>query len=1593
MRRSFIRLLALLLCLAALSGLLPAAAAGGFSGIFKTATVWDRIYGFQAEYVRANQLQQAGLVYEDYCSIAGEIAAIVNSSPDVVKGSCTYDPDSGNATFFWDGTDGNAYGYSPSLAAQLSGRKLGDPEAADLSETISYAPQAATNPSGEIYVIGPWYGSDSSFTRQYRNEANSIAQAIGGTCTVYSGTNATLDNVATAVQNGTVVFFDSHGVTDYDDELSYKDNGDYVYDSVTKANTSYLTLTTNSGWTSEDKATVQGTFGSYKHAWSYKSADGDNVHCVDGTAIAAHMTGSASDSMVWMALCLGMATDGLFDPLCGKGVEVVYGYSQSVSFDNDYLWEADFWDQMKAGKTVKEAFAYSIERNGQWDFCTDKSYNTIGKARYYMCAFPNVVSAQDSYQGQRSKNPSNASAANQTAYNADYGADNIQTVYSGWALFEQYTVTVTVRNPDYGSASVNGNTITASPVEGYYVSEANVLSGEAKTSISGNTVTVSPSSDCTIEIVFAPKTPVTVTCLSNGVEAGTVQGYAGDPITLPDTAPAYADWTFCGWSADAFADTTSKPAFYEPGGSFVPLEDTTVYAVYAKTEPGEGTGDWTLLTDDDVLQTGLEFVFACKSQNVVAGALNNTFLTSVNCTAFSNNIITTLPDGALIFTLGGSEAAWTFDADDGTLYCSTVKKLNFSGTGTGTWEIEVSSGSVTVESTESAYGTLQYNKNSPRFTTYTSNQTAIQIYYLDGSAGITTYSTNPVTCAHSNLTATPAKDPTCAEEGNTAYWTCGDCGRIFADADAKTQISLSDTVIPATGNHTFGACTPNKDGTHSRVCSVCTLTETENCVFEDVVTPPTESGQGYTTHTCSVCAYSYADNYIEPLGPTYMVTFTVPDGSGVTPPADMGCNRLGITLPTAADFTLDDVSYTFTGWVTDKQDHVDVLPSEVLNGSYVATKNVTLNALYAYQDGNAGTEKTCYTTVLFTVCEHSNLTATPAKDPTCAEEGNTAYWTCGDCGLLFADAEAKTQISLSDTVLPATGNHTFGAFTPNRDGTHSRVCSVCKKTETENCVFEDVVTPPTESGKGYTTHTCSVCSYSYTDNYVDPLGPTYTVSFAVPAGSGVTPPADMGCNRLGITLPTAAGFTLDGVAYTFTGWVTAKQDHVDALPSDVLNGPYVATGNITLNALYAYQDGNAGTEKTCYTTVLVTVCEHTGLQTVAAVEPTCVKEGHTAYYYCPDCGGYYSDAACETEITLEETVIPATGVHTFGNPEWVWASDRSSAKAVFTCTVCKQTVSADAAVSVSEDKGVRYYTASVLFEGTTYTSDPNGQKEWIDYTVRFIDWDGKVLAEKTYHYGDTVNLPSDPVRPEDDDNTYRFREWTPAVAKVSENADYTAVYSIIPKSGPVEFRLDTANGGQQGDTTILIPSDGKTTLSKITSTFAAPDYFLGDINGDGDIDGRDYIVVKKYVLGTADLTDRQLEIADINGDGEVDGIDYLLIKKHVLGTYTIPEPQPVEVPGPDYADFAVIVVDANGTVQTVKPADGKSKSDLTVPAGGYAVAIPKAVLEKDPALKEAIGKLTAQRDRLELLNVSLNGLANANGTALTDVSVRIVFGE
>lgn len=326
---------------------------------------------------------------------AQAVAAAVEENDLYVDGTLHWQ---GENQFSFETTAGITCGYSSRLRNIAKNAGNRPAPAGPEIQTVSYG----NSGSREIYLIEPYYGLDDNFTEQYQKQAKDLAEALKGTYHLYMRNEATVQAVADAVEKGSVVFFDSHGETDYARGTDY----------VSGATTSYLLLQSGEGLTRADyKKDENGTY----HAIDYGMDGNMHFYAVDGTCIARHMKHPANGNLLWMSLCLGMATDGLLKPLREKGVSVVYGYSQSVTFEFDYLWGDAFWREMKNEKTVSEAIAAMKKEVGQWDSCD--LYPTLSSALKHKCAFPIVASAEDPYPGSRK-------------------ADVLQKVCSSWTLIK-----------------------------------------------------------------------------------------------------------------------------------------------------------------------------------------------------------------------------------------------------------------------------------------------------------------------------------------------------------------------------------------------------------------------------------------------------------------------------------------------------------------------------------------------------------------------------------------------------------------------------------------------------------------------------------------------------------------------------------------------------------------------------------------------------------------------------------------------------------------------------------------------------------------------------------------------------------------------------------------------------------------------------------------------------------------------------------------------------------------------------------------------------------------------------------------------------
>ena len=824
------------------------------------------------------------LTEADYVSMIPNVVKAIQSSKTYVKGSLQR-----NGNFLvWQTTVGIPCCYDPRMEAELHNTQ-NDPtpeeiariEADAASLLKEYNNLRGGSPSStKIGLIQPYWESsssysDSSFTSYspyYKTTWQNLYGATGGTGMRYSMTNATVDNIANTISQCGLVIFDSHGTTDYSGS-----NSDYT----SRANSSYLCLTTNSGVTSTDTASHTGTYGTY-----YDCMKGSGYAYVNGQCIANHMTSNAPHSMVYMGICLGMATDRMEAPLRAKGVEVVYGYSQSVSFKGELKSIQSIMgyiqDGMQAGAAIEQS---QVDLGCQWD-AAYPSY-TESQAKSNKIAFPVVSSSEDTYPGHGN-------------------VDRVLTAKSTWTLLgstPSYTVTATTNNSSYGTVSVNGYTITATPKTGYYVSGYTVTSGTATVTQNGNTFTVTPSSNCTVRINFAAKTQYTVTLKANGSTYTTLSAYSGDSVTLPTTATAVSGYTFAGWASSTVSETTTKPTYYAAGATYTPTANTTLYALYTRTD---GTGGATIYQLASGVENGGQYIIVASDSisGTTGYAVGNTYVTSSHyltpvSVTISNNTATASSSNlakVLWTASGNSSSGYTFYNISAGKYMGLDSSEYLAPTSSGTAWVYTSNGYLDNQVDSEGYYYLSYSSSSTvRYTT--SKSGAAINFYKATASGTTYYTTSPSTTTH---------------------------------------------------EHSYGAWTSNNNGTHSRTCS-CGDKETANCTYNDVVTAPTTTAQGYTTHTCTVCGYSYVDSYTDPIGvTTYTVSFSVPSGVSAVSSQTVNAGS-SITLPTAGAPS----GYTFLGWVTSAVNNSTSAPT-YLTGTYTPTASITLKALYTYTATSGG---------------------------------------------------------------------------------------------------------------------------------------------------------------------------------------------------------------------------------------------------------------------------------------------------------------------------------------------------------------------------------------------------------------------------------------------------------------------------------------------------------------------------------------------------------------------------------------------------------------------------------------------------------------
>ena len=225
---------------------------------------------------------------------------------------------------------------------------------------------------------------------------------------------------------------------------------------------------------------------------------------------------------------------------------------------------------------------------------------------------------------------------------------------------------------------------------------------------------------------------------------------------------------------------------YTPTITTASLSNGTAEAAYSTTLLADGTAPITWSVTSGSLPEGLSLD---ASTGVISGTPTAEGVSTFTVTAAN--------------AYGSDSREFTLNIDKpvvipvtGVKLDKTSLTLQETGSATLTATVEpdnATNKNVNWESSDTGIATVDA---SGKVTAISAGSATITAAAADGSGVSASCS---VTVTHGNMVHTPKKDATCTAEGNKEYWTCGTCGKIFSDAEGKTEIELSATVIPATG--------------------------------------------------------------------------------------------------------------------------------------------------------------------------------------------------------------------------------------------------------------------------------------------------------------------------------------------------------------------------------------------------------------------------------------------------------------------------------------------------------------------------------------------------------------------------------------------------------------------------------------------------------------------------------------------------------------------------------------------------------------------------------------------------------------------------
>ena len=219
------------------------------------------------------------------------------------------------------------------------------------------------------------------------------------------------------------------------------------------------------------------------------------------------------------------------------------------------------------------------------------------------------------------------------------------------------------------------------------------------------------------------------------------------------------------------------------------------------------------LTVQNVTVTGGGTGIAARKGTLTLDNATVTGTTQALQSTYSNDCVMVIQNGSALSSTGDH----VITMKNGTL---TVKDGTFTGGAKGTIGYsQLSTNTVTVDlsALSDPTGITIYNTSSSAVPTANIILPAGYTLGTESLASQTQYSISRIACASHTLTKIEARTPTCTEDGNSAYWTCSVCGKLFSDENGTTETTAEAVKISAAGH----SLTKAEGGSEYWVCDLC----------------------------------------------------------------------------------------------------------------------------------------------------------------------------------------------------------------------------------------------------------------------------------------------------------------------------------------------------------------------------------------------------------------------------------------------------------------------------------------------------------------------------------------------------------------------------------------------------------------------------------------------------------------------------------------------------------------------------------------------------------------------------------------------------